>query len=137
VIEEYARIKSLNECEAVDVDPDAMNNNIDESPNQPSLQQFSKRSKTLESLGMGIQLLYSCSVRTRKIFLHLRVDVFEEGAKKHIVLRHWHVHSESIDLLPPSQKSVVLVFSDIVFDRSSYSKFFNKYYLFCYDLFYH
>jgi hypothetical protein len=86
VIEEYARIKSLNECEAVDVDPDAMDNNIDESPSQPSLQQFSKRSKTLESLGMGIQLMYSCSVRTRKIFLHLRVDVLEEGAKKHVVL---------------------------------------------------
>jgi hypothetical protein len=37
-------------------------------------------------------------VRTRKIFLHLRVDVLEEGAKKHVVLWHWHVHSESIDL---------------------------------------
>jgi hypothetical protein len=52
--------------------------------------------------------------------------------------RNWplkHKVSPSYSLRP--RKSVVLGFSDIVFDRSSYSKNFNKYYLFYYDLFYH
>jgi diaminopimelate decarboxylase len=35
------------------------------------------------------------------------------------------------------RKSDVLGFSDILFEHTSYSKNFNKYYLFCYDLFYH
>jgi hypothetical protein len=47
-----------------------------------------------------------------------------------------YVHNKAMYFLRP-RKSVVLGFPDIVFDRSSYSKIFNKYYLFCYDLFYH
>jgi hypothetical protein len=42
-----------------------------------------------------------------------------------------------IYILPPSQKECRFRISDILFDHPSYSNFFCKYHLFCYDLFYH
>jgi hypothetical protein len=40
-------------------------------------------------------------------------------------------------VLSPSQKECHFLPSDILFDHPSYSNFFNKYHLFCYNLFYH